>query len=71
MKVLSTKGCGICFKVKTALSKKGIVFTDVTMEEPDGVRIIRESGLRSMPIIETDDGKFYAGTDAYKYVETL
>lgn len=71
MKVLSTMGCAICFKVKTALKKKGIPFTEVTMEEPDGLRIVKESGLRSMPILEADDGKFYAGNDAYKYVESL
>lgn len=71
MKLLSTNGCAMCFRVKTALKKKGITYDAVTMDMPDGMRIVKESNLTSMPILETDDGKFLAGNDAYKYVEAL
>lgn len=71
MKLLSTNGCAMCFRVKTALKKKGITYDAVTMDMPDGMRIVKESSLTSMPILETDDGKFFAGNDAYKYVEAL
>jgi signal transduction histidine kinase len=54
-----------------ALEKKGITYNTLTLDDADSDRIIKESGLTSMPILEADDGKFYAGNDAYKYVETL
>lgn len=71
MNLVSSKGCAICFKVKKALEKKGITYNTLTLGDADSDRIIKESGLTSMPILEADDGKFYAGNDAYKYVETL
>lgn len=71
MKIVTTKGCGLCFRVKTLLKGKNIDFTEVPATSGEGVRLSYKTENKELPILETDDGTVLSGVDAFNYVKGL
>lgn len=66
MKVYSRPGCGGCEAVKRILTEKEIDF-----EISDDFAYLIEKGLSQLPVIETEENKFFAGSAAIKYAKDL
>lgn len=72
VEMVTHNGCPICIMTKKELEKHSgdINLTIYTDNDSKGDLIVKESNLRSAPILKVD-GKFYAGNDALKFAKTL
>ena len=59
--VYTTSFCGACLRVKTLLQRRGIPFTEVSVEDHPGLReqLLARSGRRTLPQVYV--GERYAG----------
>ena len=62
MKVYTTKTCAYCHMVKTYLTKKGIPFETIDLEENPALRqeLFEKTGAMTVPITE-NNGKYVIG----------
>ena len=64
VKVYSKNNCGQCEETKKYLTMNNIPFVEFNIEEdPEAYQHVIESGFRSMPVVEFDNGKVISGFD--------
>lgn len=71
MKLVTKKACPACSLAKAQANKKGIRIDLVDFDSEQGQEIVKKSEMVKMPILESDDGKFYCGTDAVDFIKSL
>lgn len=71
MTIISTPGCGMCFRVKTILKNKGVPYKEASLDSFEGQEIVKEAPSKELPIMKLENGTIYCGKNALLFVKGL
>jgi mycoredoxin len=72
--MFTTTWCGYCHRLKSQLTREGIVFDEVDIEdEPDGAELVElaNGGNRTVPTLLFDDGSTLTNPSAKQVKDRL
>lgn len=72
LKVISTVWCGACTLLKKQLDSNNIPYSVIDADNPEGMAVCKEFGVRSLPTsLIYDNGSFVSMVVGNKYKEVV